>query len=113
MSKTVVVLLCTTLLWLMPGQALDDPYVGYFVADLDGLHYRVAIERVNSSIYDGILQVDDERMQLDARRYGEHMNGLLRSHSEQIRFRARVEGGILLMDTEDGRRIIFRRSTPE
>jgi len=92
----------------MPGQAMDDPYVGYFIADLGDRHYRLNIERVNASTYDGILQIDGEPMQLDARRYGERMHGLLRNHREKIGFRARIEGGILLMQTDDGRRIIFR-----
>jgi len=113
MRKSVVALLCTTMLWLMPSQAMEDPYVGYFVSDLEGRHYRVNIERVNASNYDGILQIDGEPMQLDARRYGERMNGLLRNHGEEFGFRARFEGGILLMQTDDGRRIIFRSSRPE
>ena len=96
MSRAVSVLLWVLLLWLLPLQASDDPYVGKFFGDLDGRHYRVSIGRVNSSTYDGILLVDDQPMQLDARRYGEHMSGLLRSHSEQFGFRARIEGGILI-----------------
>jgi hypothetical protein len=111
MSRAVAMILGALILWLAPLQATDDPYVGYFVGDLDGRRYRVTIERVNSSTYDGILLVDDERMQLDARRYGELLNGLLRSPSEQFGFRARIEGGILIVDTEDGRRIILRRGT--
>jgi len=83
-------------------------HFGCLVADLVGRRYRVNIERVNASSYDGILQIDGDPMQLDARRYGERIIGRLRNHSEEIGFRARFEGGILLMQTEDGRRIIFR-----
>ena len=52
-------------------------------------------------------------MQLDARRYGELMGGRLADESRQLRFRARVEGGILILETEDGRRIVLRRGSPE
>jgi hypothetical protein len=38
MSNTVSAFLHTALLWLSPGQAMDDPYVGFFVGDLDGRH---------------------------------------------------------------------------
>lgn len=113
MNKPVVVLLCALLPGLLPTQLFADPYVGYFAGQFEGSDYRVTIDQVNSTTYDGILTIDGERMQLDARRYGENLSGLLRSHSEQFGFRGRVEGGILILDTEDGRRLILRRGNPE
>jgi hypothetical protein len=110
MNKTALVLICSSLLWLLPGWVSADPYVGYFVGDLDGRHYRVNIERVNANTYDGILQIDDERMQLDARRYGELVRGRLANQARQLGFHGRMEGGILIIDTEDGLRIVLRRS---
>ena len=112
-TKTVLVLLAAALSWLPPAYAVSDPYVGYFFGDLDGRLYRVNIDRVNATTYDGILRVDDERMQLDARRYGELMGGTLADESRQLRFRARVEGGILILETGDGRRIVLRRGSTE
>lgn len=112
MKKTVAVF-CLALSWLLPGQVMADPYVGHFVGELDGHHYRVTIDRVNSTTYDGILWIDDERMQLDARRYGERMSGRLADQSQQLGFRARIEGSILILETEDGRRLILRRSNPQ
>lgn len=113
MNKTVSVLLCSALLWLLPGRVIADSYVGYFVGDLDGRHYRINIDRVNATTYDGILRIDDEPLQLDARRYGELMSGRLANQSQQLGFRARIEGDILILETEDGRRIILRRSNPQ
>ena len=113
MKKWVTVLACGLLLCLGPLHASEDPFVGYFSGDLQGRHYRITIERVNASTYDGILLIDAEPMQLDARRYGELMSGLLRSHSEQFGFRARIEGGILIVNTEDGRRLLLQRGSPE
>ena len=111
--KTLIFLLAATLSWSPPAGAVSDPYLGFFVGDLDGRHYRVDIDRVDATTYDGILWIDDERMQLDARRYGELMGGRLADESRQLRFRARVEGGILILETEDGRRIVLRRANPE
>ena len=50
---------------------------------------------------------------LDARRYGELMGGRLADEAQQIGFRARIEGNILIMETEDGRRLVLRRSQAE
>ncbi len=113
MKKLVTVLACNLLTCLGSLYASDDPFVGYFSGDLEDRHYRITIDRVNASTYDGILLIDSEPLQLDARRYGEIMSGLLRSHSEQFGFRARIEGGILILNTEDGRRLILQRGTPE
>ncbi len=113
MNKTASILLCSILMWLAPGSATADPYVGYFSAEIDGRHYRVNIERVNSTTYDGILQIDNEHMQLDARRYGELMTGRLANETRQLGFDARIQGGILILDTADGQRIIFRRGTEQ
>jgi hypothetical protein len=113
MNKTVAAMIYTAMLWLFSGQALADPYLGYFAGELDGRQYQVNIDPVNATTYDGILQIDGEPMQLDARRYGENLRGLLRSHTEQLGFRARVQGSILIVDTEDGRRIVLRRKAPE
>ena len=33
------------LVWLMTGIAQDDPFVGYFSGELDGIQYQVTIER--------------------------------------------------------------------
>lgn len=113
MSKPAAVLLCTFLLCPVSMQLRADPYVGYFTGQLQGRDYRVTIEQINSTTYDGILTVDDERMQLDARRFGESTSGLLRSHTEQFRFQGRLEGSVLILDIEDGRRLILGRSNPE
>jgi hypothetical protein len=112
MNKTAV-FICVALMWLLPGWVAADPYVGYFVGDLEGRHYRVNIERVNANTYDGILQIDDERMQLDARRYGELLSGRLASQARQLGFHGRLEGDILILDTEDGCRIVLRRGDPQ
>ena len=68
----------------MTGIAQDDPFVGYFSGELDGSQYQATIERFDSTTYDGLLQIDGEKMQLDARGFG----GLLRNHSVELRFRA-------------------------
>ena len=90
MSRSVVALLCSLLLSLSPMSLRADPYIGYFVGEHEGRDYRVNIDPVSSATYDGILTIDGERMQLDARRYGENLTGLLRNHSEQFGFRGRV-----------------------
>ena len=112
LKKSLAILLLV-MACLLSGQVIADPYLGYFVGDFDGRHYRVNIDRVSATSYDGILQIDDDRMQLDARRYGELMGGRLADESQKIGFRARIEGNILIMETEDGRRLVLRRSQAE
>jgi hypothetical protein len=101
------------LLWLLPGYSSDDPFVGFFSGELDGNQYEVTIDRVNSTTYDGLMQIGGERMQLDARRYGEWVGGILRSHTAQIRFRAELRGSALIFETEDGRRVVLWRTKPQ
>jgi hypothetical protein len=113
MKMSVSAWICLLLLWLTPAQAQDDPVVGRFSGELDGRHYQLSIDRFNTTTYDGILLVDGDRMQLDARRYGEHISGGLSSAAGQLAFRARLEGIILIMQIEDGRRIVFRRGKAE
>jgi hypothetical protein len=111
MKKTQALLLA--LLWSVPGYALDDPFVGFFSGELDGSQYEVTIDRVNATTYDGLLLIDGDRMQLDARRYGERVGGLLRSHSAEFRFRAQLQGSALILEIEDGRRVVLWRSSPQ
>ena len=113
LNKRLSVVVILVAGWFLPGLAAADLFVGYFTGDLDGRHYRVTIDSVAANTYDGILQVDDERMQLDARRYGELLGGRLADESRQMGFRARLEGGILILETEDGRRVVLRRGNPE
>ena len=101
------------LVWLTAGIAQDASFVGYFSGELDGMHYQVTIERFNSTSYDGLLQIDGEKMQLDAKRYGERVRGMLRNQTGELRFRAQLQGSALIVETEDGRRIILWRSKPQ
>ena len=48
-------------------------------------------------------------MQLDARRYGERIRGLLRSYAAELRFRAQLQGSALILEIEDGRRVVLWR----
>ena len=94
---------------LLPGAAIADPYVGSFAGELDGKRYALSIDWVSASTYDGILQVDGSPMQFDARRYGERMGGRVADETQQFRFRARIEGSLLVIEIEDGRRLVLRR----
>jgi hypothetical protein len=76
------------------------------------MQYQATIERFDSTTYDGLLQIDGEKLQLDARRYGERVEGLLRSYSAELRFRAQLQGSALILEIEDGRRIVLWRSSP-
>ena len=98
-----------TLIWLLTGIAQDDPFVGFFSGELDGSRYEVTIDRVNATTYDGLLLIEGEKMQLDARRYGERVGGLLRSYTAELRFRARLQGSVLILEIEDGRRVVLWR----
>ena len=100
------------LVWLMTGIAQDDPFVGYFSGELDGIQYQVTIERFSPTVYDGLLQIDGEKMQLDAKRYGERFAGLLRNHSGELRFRAELRGSAMILEVEDGRRVVLWRGNP-
>ena len=110
MQKTGYVWSFLALFWLVPGFALDDPFVGFFSAELDGRRYQLAIDRVSSTTYDGLLQIHAVRLQLDARRFGERVVGILRSHSVELRFGAQLEGSALVLQTEDGRRVVLLRT---
>ena len=101
------------LVWLTAGIAQDASFVGYFSGELDGRQYQVTIDRFNSTTYDGLLQIDDEKMQLDASRYGERFVGLLRNHSGELRFRAELQGSALILEIEDGRRVVLWRGNPQ
>jgi hypothetical protein len=83
-----------------------------FSVELDGSQYQVTIDRFDSTTYDGLLQIDGKKMQLDARRYGERLNGLLRKHSVELRFHAELQGSALILEIEDGRRIVLWRGNP-
>jgi hypothetical protein len=76
------------------------------------MQYQATIERFDSTTYDGLLQIDGEKLQLDAKRYGERVGGLLRSYSAEFRFRAQLQGSALILEIEDGRRIVLWRSSP-
>jgi hypothetical protein len=72
--------------------------------------YQLAIDRVSSTTYDGLLQIDADRLQLDARRFGELVVGILRSHRVELRFGTQLEGNALILQTEDGRRVVLLRT---
>ena len=110
MKKAQSVGFILILIWLVTGIAQDDLFVGYFSGEFDGMQYQATIQRFSSTTYDGLLQIDGEKMQLDARRYGERFVGLLRNHSGELRFRAELQGSALILEVEDGRRVILRRS---
>ena len=112
MKKVQARWLLLALLWLVSGYALDDPFVGFFGGELDGSRYEVTIDRVSATTYDGLLLIDGDRMQLDARRYGDRVGGLLRSYSAELRFRAQLQGSALIFEFEDARRIVLWRSNP-
>ena len=112
MKKTLALWLSLALLWLVPAYALDDPFIGFFSGELDGSRYEVTIERINATSYDGLLLIDGDRMQLDARRYGEKVAGMLRSYSGELRFGAQLQGSALILEIEDARRIVLWRSSP-
>lgn len=113
MGKSIHLVLFAILLTLVSPQAVADPYEGYFTGELDGREYRATIDLFSAGAYDGILLVDGEPMQIDARRHGDFLTGLLRNNTEQFGFRGRLQGSILVMEIEDGRRLVLRRGTPE
>lgn len=110
MIKPVSALLWVLLVWSLPLFAIDDPYVGHFGGELNGQQYRVVIDKISASTYDGLLRIDGEKMQLDARRYGELLVGRLASETAQYGFRARVQGAAFIMEIDDARRIVFWRT---
>ena len=112
MKKAKAVGFILVLVWLATGIAQSDPFVGHFSGELDGMHYQVTIERFNSTSYDGLLQIDGKKMQLDAKRYGERFSGMLRSQTDELRFRAELQGSALILEIEDGRRVVLWRGNP-
>ena len=107
-----VTCLCLALIWLVSAIAQDDPLVGFFSGEFDGKRYQMTIDRFSATTYDGILQIDDDKFQLDARRYGERVDGILPNETDELRFRARLEGSALILETEDGRRVVLWRGNP-
>ena len=69
-----------------------DPLAGFFSGELNGQQYRVNIDQFSASTYDGIMLIDGDKMQLDARRYGDLIGGRLSNATVQPGFRARLEG---------------------
>ena len=112
MKKAQAVGFILVLVWLATGIAQSDPLVGYFSGEVDGIQYQATIERFSSTTYDGLLQIDSDTMQLDAKRYGERFGGLLRNNSVELRFRAELRGSALILEIEDGRRVILWRGNP-
>jgi hypothetical protein len=112
MKKAQSVGFILTLVWLVTGIAQDDPFVGHFSGELDGIQYQTTIERFSSTTYDGLLQIDDDKMQLDASRYGERVAGLLRNQAGELRFRAELQGSVLILEIEDGRRVVLWCGNP-
>jgi len=74
-------------------------------------HNQVSIDQFSASTYDGILLIDGDKMQLDARRYGDLINGRLSNAAGQLGFRATFEGSALILQIEDGRRVVLWRDT--
>jgi hypothetical protein len=109
MRITVLLLIYSMLLWCSPGQAQEDPFAGSFSAEIDGSQYRLSIDCVDASTYDGLLWIDAEKMQLDGRRYGEQMVGRLANESHQSGFRAHIEGSAPLLEIEISGRVILWR----
>ena len=105
--------LSLTLMWFVPGQVLGDPIAGSFNGELNGQHYQVSIDQFSASTYDGIMLIDGDKMQFDARRSGDLISGRLSNATVQLGFRATLEGSALIMQIEDGRRVVLWRDTAE
>lgn len=110
MKKSISVLIYGLFIWSLALSATDDPYVGHFSGELNGQQYRVSIDKVSATTYDGLLLIDGEKMQLEGGRYGEFMVGRLANETVQFGFRAQLQGSALIMQTEDARRIVLWRS---
>ena len=57
------------------------------------------------------MLIDGDKMQLDAQRYGDLISGRLSNAAAQFGFRATLEGSALILQVEDGRRVVLRRDT--
>ena len=105
-------LLCVA--WLHAAAFDDnDPYLGYFSAEIEGVMYSVNIERFDATSYDGIFKIGDERFQFEGRRFGEQLGVRLANETRQLQFRGNVQGAALILHAEDGQRFVLYRGSPE
>ena len=109
MSKPLHKLVYLVVFGSILSPAIADLFVGNFIAEVDGKTYRLTIEPPISKRYDGILMIDDDAMQVDARRFGDRFAGRIVGKSNSFGFRAEMLGAAPLIHTETGLVLKFRR----
>ena len=86
---------------LLPGTyalAQDDPFVGRFGGEIDGLQHELLLFSDSPGLYDGDLKADGKRLPVFGRRHGELLLGKIGSGEEGFEFRASAIGSALLIE---------------
>ena len=91
--------------------AAADLFTGDFTGSLDGKEYRLSISGYAGGQYEGEFRAGGERLPLNARRFGDSIAGQIGIADFRFGFLAQVQDGGLLLRYEDGKVILFRRSS--
>ncbi len=98
------------MLVLLPIESvIADGFVGSYIGQLDGEEYLLSISLNDSGQYEGELRVGDVRLQLNARRFGEKIAGLIAAADDSFGFVANLQGKALIFQDEEGVSIKFER----
>lgn len=100
------ILLCFS---LTAGNAAADLFTGEFIGSFDGEEYRLSIHGFARGQYEGEYRAKGERLPLNARRFGDRIAGQIGIAEFKLGFVAQIQDGSLLLHSEDGKIILFRR----
>lgn len=100
---------CLLLVLPLIESVIADGFVGSYTGQLDGEEYLLSISLNDSGQYEGELRVDGVRLQLNARRFGEKIAGLIAAADDSFGFVANLQGKALIFQDEEGVSIKFER----
>jgi len=90
--------------------AAADLFTGEFTGLLDGKVYQLSISGFAGGQYEGEFHAAGENLPLNARRFGDRIAGQIGIADHSFGFLAQVQDGGLLLQYEDGKVILFKRS---
>jgi len=101
---------CLLLVLLAIDTVAADQFTGDFTGSLDGQVYQLSISGYAGGQYEGEFRAGGESMSLNARRFGDSIAGQIGIADFRFGFLAQLQNGGLLLQYENGKMILFRRT---
>jgi hypothetical protein len=111
MKKSLHRCLGFILLMFLIESSMADSYVGSFRGQLEGEQYQLIIGSKTFGQYEGELRVGNEKVTLNASRFGDRISGQIGSGDEGFGFVAQIQDSKLVLQDEDGETIVFERES--